>query len=91
MLLSLGKGQLVVAENVFGIESFKLQDVRTEMVDDGTKPQPGSPGRGHIQDLDPLVAFRDNLAPFLKSLGALECHLSQLWGVLANCNTRKNI
>ena len=44
------------------------------MVDEGAKAEAAPPGGGHVDNVDALVALRDDLAPLLQGLGALQRH-----------------
>ena len=75
MLFGNREGKLIIAKDVFWIEALEVDELRAEVVDDGTEAEPAPPAGGHVEDGDALVALRHPLAPSLEGFRALHCHL----------------
>lgn len=74
MLLCCCEGQLIVTKYVIWVKTVVIDQLRTEVMDDGTESQPIPPTGGHVEDVDIAVVLSDPLAPGLQGLGALQSH-----------------
>ena len=70
------EGELVVGEHVIGVKTFKVEEIRAVVMDDGAEAQPVPPAGGHVEDVDPGVVLGDPAAPGLQGLRPVERHLA---------------
>ena len=67
--LSHAECKLVVPVHVVGVEILEVDQIGSEVVNDGTEPEAVSPRGRHVDDVD--LALGDMLAPVLQVLCAL--------------------
>ena len=70
--LANSKRKLVIPVHILRVEIVKVDEIGPEVMNDGAKPEPVSPRRGHVNDVD--FAIGDKFAPVFQVFSSLESH-----------------